>query len=236
MTLAGSRRTQTAAGGPCTGRGCPLQTREKINACPLFRLADLIKSSFPRKPSAAAAGPGPKSLFSATCSSPFLAPEKISPGRLNKRLRRLTPFPPIAPPKKVLTADLERRLQLEQDGLLQEDLSRLEAEAAHLLLRHLHRLARAAAPDYKGSKDTHTIVTSCRRSLEFVALLPSSSRWMMLSMLISPSAILSAAFLGGVGRVQVPLVLVQAAVLRGNPEIRLRRLAKFRLCVTKISQ
>ncbi len=59
---------------------------------------------------------------------------------------------------------------------------------------------------------------------------------MMLSMLISPSAILSAAFLGGVGRVQVPLVLVQAAVLRGNPEIRLRRLAKFRLCVTKISQ
>jgi len=47
-----------------------------------------------------------------------------------------------------VAADLEGRLQLEQDRLLKEDLARLEAQPAHLSLRHLHRLARPTASSH----------------------------------------------------------------------------------------
>jgi len=44
-----------------------------------------------------------------------------------------------------LTADFERSLQLQKDGLTEEDLPRLDAEAAHLRLRHLDDLPRSAS-------------------------------------------------------------------------------------------
>ena len=44
-----------------------------------------------------------------------------------------------------LTANFERCFQLEQDGLLEEDLARLEAETPNLGLGHLHRLPGAGA-------------------------------------------------------------------------------------------
>ena len=40
-----------------------------------------------------------------------------------------------------VSADLERRLQLEEDGLREEDLARLEAQPADLVLGQLHILA-----------------------------------------------------------------------------------------------
>lgn len=41
---------------------------------------------------------------------------------------------------KVLTTDFERSLQLQKDWLTEEDLPGLDAEAAHLSLRHLDDL------------------------------------------------------------------------------------------------
>ena len=46
---------------------------------------------------------------------------------------------------KPLTTYFQWSLQLEQDGLLEEDLARLEAEAPNLGLGHLHRLPGAGA-------------------------------------------------------------------------------------------
>lgn len=40
----------------------------------------------------------------------------------------------------LLTTDFEWSLQLQKDGLTEEDLPRLDAEAAHLSLRHLDYL------------------------------------------------------------------------------------------------
>ena len=48
-----------------------------------------------------------------------------------------------------LTANFERRFQLEQDGLLKEDLARLQAESPHLGLGHLYRLPGAGAANYE---------------------------------------------------------------------------------------
>ncbi len=53
-----------------------------------------------------------------------------------------------------VAADLERRLQLQEDGLGQEDLPRLEAEAADLVLRQLHVLAGAGTADWKAEEKT----------------------------------------------------------------------------------
>lgn len=48
-----------------------------------------------------------------------------------------------------VAADDQRCLQFQQDGLLQEDLARLETEATHLRLRHLDLFARSAAAHCK---------------------------------------------------------------------------------------
>ena len=48
-----------------------------------------------------------------------------------------------------LTANFERRFQLEQDGLLKEDLARLQAESPHLGLGHLYSLPGAGAANYE---------------------------------------------------------------------------------------
>lgn len=44
-----------------------------------------------------------------------------------------------------LTADFEGSLQLQKDGLAEENFPRLDAEAAHLRLRHLDDLAWTAS-------------------------------------------------------------------------------------------
>lgn len=46
-----------------------------------------------------------------------------------------------------LTADLQRCLQLQQDGLTEEDFTRFETEAADLVLRQLNVLARPRTLD-----------------------------------------------------------------------------------------
>ena len=51
-----------------------------------------------------------------------------------------------------VAADLERRLQLEEDGLREEDLARLEAQPPDLVLRQLHILAWPRSPNCKKSK------------------------------------------------------------------------------------
>ena len=56
-----------------------------------------------------------------------------------------------------VAADLERRLQLQEDGLGQEDLPRLEAEAADLVLRQLHVLAGAGPADWEAEKKNHEL-------------------------------------------------------------------------------
>ena len=48
-----------------------------------------------------------------------------------------------------VSADLERRLQLEEDGLREEDLARLEAQPADLVLGQLNILARPGSPNCK---------------------------------------------------------------------------------------
>ena len=41
----------------------------------------------------------------------------------------------------VLTADLDGRLELQEDGLVYEDVASLDAEATHLLLSQVYLLA-----------------------------------------------------------------------------------------------
>lgn len=48
-----------------------------------------------------------------------------------------------------VAANLKRCFQLQQDGLLQENLPGLETEAAHLGLRHDDRLARSTSSDFQ---------------------------------------------------------------------------------------
>ena len=54
----------------------------------------------------------------------------------------------------LLTTDLERGLQLQQDGLAEEDLSGLDAEPPHLRLRHLDDLARSASSHWRAERRT----------------------------------------------------------------------------------
>lgn len=61
-----------------------------------------------------------------------------------------------------LTTDLQGGLQLQQDGLAQEDLPGFDAEAAHLRLGHLHYLPRATSPYWRGEKDTVSATSTYR--------------------------------------------------------------------------
>ena len=54
----------------------------------------------------------------------------------------------------LLTTDLERGLELQQDGLAEEDLSGLDTEAPHLGLRHLHDLARSTSSHWRAQRRT----------------------------------------------------------------------------------
>lgn len=54
---------------------------------------------------------------------------------------------------QVLTTDLQRGLQLQQDGLAEEDLPGFDAEAPDLGLRHLDHLPRAASSHWCQEKE-----------------------------------------------------------------------------------
>ena len=54
-----------------------------------------------------------------------------------------------------VAAYLERRLELEEDGLREEDLARLEAQPADLVLGQLHVLARSRSSHWKGRQANH---------------------------------------------------------------------------------
>ena len=62
-----------------------------------------------------------------------------------------------------VSAYLERRLQLEEDGLREEDLARLEAQTPDLVLRQLNILARPRS-------------TNCKNNIEFVKIWSSEGK------------------------------------------------------------
>lgn len=56
---------------------------------------------------------------------------------------------------RTLTTDLQGRLQLQQDGLAEEDLPGFNAEAPNLRLGHLHDLPRATSPYWREKEVSH---------------------------------------------------------------------------------
>lgn len=71
----------------------------------------------------------------------------MSPGR--REIRLLVPFLIKTKAHHQLTANLQRSFELQEDRLLQENLSRLEAQAAHLGLGHEYGLAGTTSSNWK---------------------------------------------------------------------------------------
>jgi len=80
-----------------------------------------------------------------------------------------------------VAANFERRLQLQQNGLREENFTRLEAQAANLGLRHLNWFSWPTSPNFEQScdqiiniqLDLRHIFPATRKKQEAHAVLPS---------------------------------------------------------------